>query len=254
MSGLPTSRLLLRLQRRDSNPFELHIRAGDLVALHDTESALVPHAPEQAQADWLHLMAIHEAVQVEAVALRLLLQCCDVEGLAWGLLQHEDRVSMIWRALLGEWWQPGEDELGLLVGMREWKRGLGWGDWDIAGDVVAAGREPVLLWDGHIGVDHDHRHETLALVEHLDLQTRRDLGDAGIDDLSRLDVAAAEGETHVGSWDEVGEDIRDDVELGDTLFDQQLLVFAPFLLGEIAVDRFVHVAWKSPLALCKVRK
>jgi hypothetical protein len=42
--------------------------------------------------------------------------------------------------------------------------------------------------------------------------------------------------------------------LGNTLFDQQLLVFAPFLLGEIAVDGLVHVAWKSPSVLCKIRK
>lgn len=127
--------------------------------------------------------------------------------------------------------------------MRQWQRGLRWGEWDVASNVVGAGSEPILLWDWNVVVNNDNRHKALALVEDLDLETGWDLGDAGVDDFSRLNVAAAEREANVGGWDEVWEDIGDDRKLVDTLLNEELLVLRPLLLGEVTVDWLGHVAW-----------
>ena len=118
---------------------------------------------------------------------------------------------------------------------------------------MSAGGEPILLWNWNIVVNNDDRNESLALVEDLDLETGWDLGDAGIDDFSWLDVAAAKSEANVGGWDEVWEDIRDDGELVDTLLNEELLVLGPLLLGEVAVDWLGHVAWVM-LVVCFSQK
>ena len=68
--------------------------------------------------------------------------------------------------------------------------------------------------------------------------------DDGVDDLAGWDLHLAEVELHVGGGFELGQHVGDNVELGNALRDEAVVVGAPFLLGEMAVDGFVHVAWQ----------
>lgn len=56
------------------------------------------------------------------------------------------------------------------------------------------------------------------------------------------DLHLAEVELHVGGGFELGKHVGDNVELGNALCDEAVVVGAPFLLSQVAVDRFAHVA------------
>lgn len=115
------------------------------------------------------------------------------------------------------------------VGEREGD--LRWGEWDVARDVVGARGEPVFLWDWDVVVHDDEGDEALALVEDLDLQACWALCDAGVDNLSWLNIATTKSKAHIGGWDKVWIDIGNDGELVDTLLNEEFLVLRPLLLG-----------------------
>lgn len=95
-----------------------------------------------------------------------------------------------------------------------------------------------------VGVyDHD-ADEPGSFVEDLYVQSGGLLADAGLCEGAGLDVVPAEGEGHFGDHVDVREDVGDDVHLGDALLLDFAPVGAPLLVGEVAVDGAVHVAWR----------
>ena len=61
MPSLPTTSLLLWLERLDPLPLELHICTLDTVPLHNTIRSLIPQASENAHSDRLDLVLVREA-------------------------------------------------------------------------------------------------------------------------------------------------------------------------------------------------
>lgn len=95
-----------------------------------------------------------------------------------------------------------------------------------------------------VGV-HDHdADEPGSFVEDLHVESRGLFADAGLCEGAGLDVVPAEGEGHFGDHVDVGEDVWHDVHLGDALLLDFAPVGAPLLVGEVAVDGAVHIAWR----------
>lgn len=116
-------------------------------------------------------------------------------------------------------------------------------DLDVAGEEVAAVVEAVFCYIGDVGIDDGDCDVALALIVDLNVESGRDLTDAGIDKFTRLYGAVAKSEIDVYDRVEGREDVWNDIHLGDALDEEVALVFAPFLVCEKAVDGFAHVAW-----------
>lgn len=96
---------------------------------------------------------------------------------------------------------------------------------------------------GDVRIHDDDGEESFALVEDLDPQAGWDLAHARVDEFPRLDVAPAEGEADFGNRVEEGENVRDDVHLGDALHDEETAVGAPFAVCVVSVYGAIHVTW-----------
>lgn len=242
--GLPAAGLDGGFEAADTRGTELEIGAGEVVALHDGGGVVVPDGAEEVEAEGLEGEFVAEGLEGEVVAGGVeLFELGDVELGAGGLLEEEDAQAVVGGAFLREGGQPGDGELvgGEDAGERE--GGVGWVEGDVGCEEVAALGEGVLLSVGDIGIEDYDGDEALALVEDLDAEAGGFLADEAVDDLAGGDLELAEVELDVGGGLELGEHVGDDVELVDALGDEAVVVGAPFLLGIVAIDGLVHVAW-----------
>ena len=243
---LPTLGLPLRLHRVDPDAPELEISALDTGATHDRRGVLIPNGTEQVETHGRKAKLVTEALQTKSAALGALVieapQLLSIEGLSGLLLEDENGKTVVRRALVRESREPGYSEL---------LRGLDPAKGDgarvrrerhIDGHEVAPLSEAVGVEVGDVSIDNDNGDEALALVEDLHAQARRELADEAVDEGADGDLDTAEEELDVGDGVEFGEEVGDDVELREALEDDFAVVGAPFLVGEVAVDGFVHVA------------
>ena len=151
---------------------------------------------------------------------------------------------MVRRAFLRVRRKPWEDQLGGFISEgSEGERALCGVDWDVDSEEVAAVLESIRLRIGHVRVHNHYADKSGSFVEDLHMQTRWSFADAGVNESARLNVVAAEGDGDFGGHIEVGQDVRDDVHLGDALFLDFATVGAPGLVGEMAVDGSIHIPY-----------
>ncbi len=92
---------------------------------------------------------------------------------------------------------------------------------------MAAGVEAVRFEVRDVGVYHGDRDEAFTSVEDLYVQAAGVLTDGGVDEVTRLDVATAKGESDVCGGLEVIDDIGYDLHLLDSLYEDFASVFSP---------------------------
>lgn len=126
------------------------------------------------------------------------------------------------------------------------------GDLDVGSEEMATVVEGVFFNIGHIWVDDCDCHVALALVVDLNLELGRNLADTRVNEFTRLDCAVAKRDIDRDSWVESGKDVGDEVHLVDTLHNEETLVLAPLLVGEMAVDGFVQVAWRQVVLVLEI--
>lgn len=107
---------------------------------------------------------------------------------------------------------------------------------------MAARGECVAGFVGDVGVHDGDGDEPGAFVEDLDAQAGGDFADAGVDEGAGGDGAAAEGEVGGCCGEEVGEQVGDEVVLGNALEEEGEGVGFVLLEGEVAVYGAGHVA------------
>lgn len=150
---------------------------------------------------------------------------------------------MLGSTLLGERRKPRNGEVLLLVADHHQGNGLGGRvNGDVGGQEMATAGEAILVDDRNIVVYDSHGHKALALIEDLDAQGRRLLRSQAVDDGAGRGLALAERHLDIHNGLELGEEIRDDGELLDTLLDDAVGESTPLLLGQVAVHGLVHVA------------
>jgi hypothetical protein len=110
---------------------------------------------------------------------------------------------------------------------------------------MTSGGECIPVDDRYIRIYYNYSDESFPFVENLYFQPRRNLADSRINELARLDIACPECKADFSGGLEEWQNVWNDGELLYTLDDDLALVFSPFPVCKIAVDRFVHISLKN---------